>query len=496
MTFSSTRRFCSGTLVIVALVCLSSCAVPLAPGYQIEKQSITVRFVPGAPPHLAIRAQYRLANVGATSLDSVELGLPSEKGFGLANLRVKIDRREVTPRREPGQTSAPAEGETAVSEMWPETWLIPFESRWSRRQRKNLVLEYDLAATPSADSRMSIAANAFYLNDSGWFPDPISTKALFATDVVRPDPSELIVDVPASFVATASGEPRGTHKTSNETELRFLLHKDDFDPYVVAGAYRHQTITTADGAVVICTFKPIPAAQAQQTGAQVAAAAKFYAQTFGPLPKNMRTFTVADIETSSASPSVGLLPGIVPNWALPDQSASRLGSPPIPQVPELDVAYTWFGHLITPRAEAWLLPGAMSAYALSLSSPASEDDKVERSHSIQSLLQDYDRHASRAVEKSMISLVSTDPLDQVLMGDAKSELFLFALEDKCGRQNLIHAMAHMVYALRGQEYGYNDFRAALEQECHQDLSGMFATWLDQKGIPADFRARYENATSK
>ncbi|HXT74309.1 MAG TPA: hypothetical protein VN785_10705, partial [Candidatus Angelobacter sp.] len=142
MTFSSTRRFCGGALLVVALICLSSCAVPLAPGYQIEKQSITVRFVPGAPPHLAIRAQYRLANVGTTSLDSIELGLPSEKGFGLANLRVKIDGREVTPQRERSETSAPAEGETAVAETWPSTWRIPFESRWSRRQRKNLVLEY------------------------------------------------------------------------------------------------------------------------------------------------------------------------------------------------------------------------------------------------------------------------------------------------------------------------------------------------------------------
>ncbi|MGH9709331.1 MAG: hypothetical protein ACRD37_02135, partial [Candidatus Acidiferrales bacterium] len=71
-------------------------------------------------------------------------------------------------------------------------------------------------------------------------------------------------------------------------------------------------------------------------------------------------------------------------------------------------------------------------------------------------------------------------------------LFLFALEDRCGRENVEHAIAHMVYALRGQEYGYMDLRVALEQECRQDLSSMFATWLDQKGIPADFRARYQN----
>jgi aminopeptidase N len=52
----------------------------------------------------------------------------------------------------------------------------------------------------------------------------------------------------------------------------------------------------------------------------------------------------------------------------------------------------------------------------------------------------------------------------------------------------------MVYALRGQQYDYSDFRAALEQECHQNLSNFFDVWLRQKGIPDDFRARYENAS--
>ncbi len=75
----------------------------------------------------------------------------------------------------------------------------------------------------------------------------------------------------------------------------------------------------------------------------------------------------------------------------------------------------------------------------------------------------------------------------------KSLLLLFALEDKCGAENVRHAISDMVYALRGQEYGYSDFRAALEQQCHQDLADFFRSWLAQPGIPPDFRARYESA---
>ena len=499
MTFSSTRRFGGGALVVAALICLSSCAVPLAPGYQIEKQSITVRFVPGSPPHLAIRAQYRLANVGTAPLDSIELGLPSEKGFGLANPRVKIDGREVTPQRESSQTSAPAEGETSVSEMWPETWRISFESRWPRRQRKNLVLEYDLAATPAPDPRISIASNAFYLNDSAWFPDPISAKALFAKDVVRPDPSDLIVDVPANFVATAGGELRRTRKTGDQTEFRFLLHKDDFDPYVVAGQYQQQRISGPGVTVLFWTLQAFPPAILQQTATSLSATDSFLASTFGAIRRANQPLLVVQAsalghpQQELDDHSVVTLPGMIlfsPTDFSRDTSAgtalAALGK---------RLALSWFQHVITPQPEAWLLGGSLASYAMVLANEgsgttAARDDLIRRR------LTRFDQLGNEGAEKPIAFVISGATAQQRQMGDAKSTLFPFALEDRCGRENVEHALAHMVYALRGQEYGYTDFRAALEQECHQDLSSMFATWLDQKGIPADFRARYQNATSK
>ena len=498
MTFTSTRRFCGGALVVAALICLSSCAVPLAPGYQIEKQSITVRFVPGAPPHLAIRAQYRLANVGTAPLDSIELALPSAQGFGLANLRVKIDGREVTPQRERSETSAPAEGETAAAETWPETWRIPFESRWSRRARKNLVLEYDLAATSATDPRISIATNAFYLNDSGWFPGPISTKALFAKNVVRPDPSDLIVDVPANFVATASGETRAAHKASGETEFRFLLHRDDFDPYVVAGAYQQQKFVTPDGDVIFWTFESVPTQQEQTRAARLASAKKIYEATFGPLPGSAKGIVVVQMsftpnEPTKAGPFGGtLLPNIILEFAA--LHPRSFGAAPLPHSLRLDLASMWFIQSIRPRPEAWLLAGALSAYALSLTSE-SAGDQVVRALAVRDLLNDYDEERAKAVEKPVAFLTPDEPAGPQRIGGDKSVLFFAALEDKCGAENLRHAIAHMVYALRGQEYGYNDFRAALEQECHQDLANFFDIWLNHTGIPPDFRARYDKSNS-
>ncbi|HLW44519.1 MAG TPA: hypothetical protein VKS00_08515 [Candidatus Acidoferrales bacterium] len=499
MTFSSTRRFGGGALLVVALICLSSCAEPLAPGYQIEKQSITVRFVPGAPPHLAIRAQYRLANVGTAPLDFIELGLPSEKGFGLANPRVKIDGREVMLQRESSQTSAPAEGETAVSEAWPETWRIRFESRWPRRQRKNLVLEYDLAQTSAPDPRISIASNAFYLNDSAWFPDPISAKALFAKDVVRPDPSDLIVDVPANFVATASGELRRARKTGDETELRFRLHKDDFDPYVVAGQYQQQRIAGSGVTVLFWTLQAFPPAILQQTATSLSATDSFLVSTFGAIRRASQPLLVVQAPAPGNSQqglddhSAVTLPGMI-LFSPPDFSRDTSTGAALAALGKR-LALSWFQHVITPRPEARLLGGSLASYAVVLADEksgamAARDDLIRRR------LTRFDQLGGEVAEKPIAFVTSGDTPREHEMAGAKSMLFLFALEDRCGRENLDHALAHMVYALRGQEYGYTDFRATLEQECHQDLSSMFATWLDQKGIPGDFRARYENATSK
>jgi hypothetical protein len=495
LTFSSTRRFCSGALVVVAFVCLSSCGVPLAPGYQIEKQSITVRFVSGAPPHLAIRAEYRLANVGTAPLDSIELGLPSEQGFGLANLRVKIDGREVTSQREPGQTSAPAEGEPAVSEMWPATWRILFESRWPRRARKNLVIEYDLAATPAPEPRISIASNAFYLNDSGWFPDPISTKALFAKDVVRSDPSELTIEVPANFVVTASGEPRGTHKAGDQTEFRFRLGKDDFDPYVAAGAYQQQRIPGSGVTVSFWTLQAFPSAVLEQAASSLSATDSSLASTFGVIRRANESLLVLQVPSPGNSQQESFdnrsvtLPGMI-LFSPPDFSRDTPTGTGIARL-EKRLALSWFQHVITPRPEAWLLDSSLASYAVALANeksgaPAARDDLIRRR------LTRFDQLGNEAAEKPIAFVTSGDTEQRRETGDAKSMLFLLALEDRCGRENLEHAIAHMVYALRGQEYGYSDFRVALEQECHQDLSSMFAAWLDEKGIPADFRARYQN----
>lgn len=470
--------------------------MPLAPGYQVEKESLKVRFVPGAPPHLASRADYQLRNVGTTPLDSIEVTVPGEKTFGRANLRVLVASREVKPQAEQNSDSPSAPDQFASAES---LWRIPLAPALRKKQKINVRLEYDLAATAPTDPRIFAAENMFYLNDSGWFPEFQEPKALFAEDITRPNPTDLDVIVPANFLVTASGQPRGTRKHASEMEYSFRIHKDDFDPYILAGAYQQQKISANGSNIAIWTLKPIPVTPAQQIATQVTAAANFYSQNFGALPKSMNTLYDAEMPNQAAdrgsresSEQTWILPGVVYGAEGGKAFSAVFANSLSEAFGPMDLARTWFAHLIVPRPEAWTLAQGFDIYA---SAVLALGKSQTQNANIVSILSNYDAEHSQAIEKPLISLTPNDPEAQLQLGGYKMQLFFFALQDKCGQQNLLHAMHHMVYALRGQQYGYNDFRVALEQECHQDLAPFFRTWLTQQGIPADFRARYENATA-
>jgi hypothetical protein len=454
-------------------ILISACGVPLAPGYQIQKEALTVHFVPGDPPHLAVRAEYRLANVGNAPLHFIGVELPGDKSFGRANVRAEIDGKEITLQHNPHEAA--------------DDWRIPFPVPWRQKEKLNLVLSYDLAAQPASDPRIFVAASTFYLNDSGWFPGLMGFKAFLSPAVVRPNPTLLTVIIPADFRITASGEPRGAKKQNRETEYRFRIRKADFDPYILAGQYSEQAVIFGDTRVTFWNAKPLSPPDAQVAGARVFSAYQIYAKAFGAL-SHASIFIIANRDYNDPQNKLWQVllfppPRIV--FSPGDVFVKPVVDEPFPSFSTKSaLAWTWFGHEIKPSPEAWLLARELAEYAATLAA------NTNRKVFISSALGSYD-HAA-AVEKPVISLSVGDPDEQIFMGRMKLILFLFALEDKCGQQNVTHAISDMVYALRGGEYGYPEFRSALEQQCHQNLDSLFHTWLAQPGIPPDFRTRYQS----
>jgi hypothetical protein len=76
---------------------------------------------------------------------------------------------------------------------------------------------------------------------------------------------------------------------------------------------------------------------------------------------------------------------------------------------------------------------------------------------------------------------------------AKSLLFFYGLQDLYGQAVFDNALRHMLYARRGGGFDLDDLISAFEQEAHQNVAQFVRRWMKHPGVPADFRARYENS---
>ena len=157
------------------------------------------------------------------------------------------------------------------------------------------------------------------------------------------------------------------------------------------------------------------------------------------------------------------------------------------------IAHNWFGEQIYPAPFAALgLGEGLPEYATLVIDEARKGE-AERRRRVIEFLHKYDEASAKAVEIRLGVSKLTDPPEQRAVSLAKAPLFFIALEDKCGEVPVRSALTRVVSLLRGQEVGYNDIRSAIEQTSGKDLAEFFRIWLYERGIPKDFRAKYEPA---
>jgi hypothetical protein len=121
----------------------------------------------------------------------------------------------------------------------------------------------------------------------------------------------------------------------------------------------------------------------------------------------------------------------------------------------------------------------------------SRDGEAARRSAVQMRLRAYDDAKAKAVEKRITDITWQDPWELRQLAYSKGALFFVALEDRCGEAPARQAITHLVQALRGETGGFSELRSAAEEQTGQNLADFFRTWLNQTGIPADFRTRYE-----
>jgi hypothetical protein len=473
-------------LPVLLFLCAFSCGVPLAPGYRVLTESREVRFVAGSPPELQIRGLFKLENTGDRDLAFVDANFPDENAFGRKDLRVEIGRREVVPANLP---AADQQGQAG------NALRIPLDPPWARKRTLELVIEYNLASPQDSGSRITLGENSFHLGSRGWFPVLQPPKYLLSPFPRRPSVTPYTVRVPSDFLVLARGAPKGRKKDGGEIEYRFSLRQDDLPPYIVAGRYVVSPSGRDSKSAAFWTLQPLkddpgPALE------EIAKAWNILETDFGPLDRNIAAPRVVESPElrehlpGDAGPAAAAFPGGV--LVNPAALALGIGSDRFREITAHGLAHDWFGDEMYPAADAALGMGeGLPEYATivideALHGPAARRDRITK------YLREYDDARKSADEKPLGVTMSNDSAEQRHIALAKAALFFVALEDACGAGNMQSGLRNMVTLLRGQEASYDSLLSALEQSSGKNLSELFRVWLNDKGIPADFRARYQD----
>jgi hypothetical protein len=79
---------------------------------------------------------------------------------------------------------------------------------------------------------------------------------------------------------------------------------------------------------------------------------------------------------------------------------------------------------------------------------------------------------------------------------AKSFLFFYALQDRYGPETFRKAVRHMLDSRRNSGFNLDDLIAAFDQEAHGNTAAYVRLWMKHPGVPAEFRAKYENTSAQ
>jgi hypothetical protein len=473
-------------LAAIFILSSSACTVPLAPGYRILKETRELQFVAGQNPGLQIRGTFTLANVGTTELKFIDVVFPDEKAFGRRNLRARMDGRDAPLSQLPEENRQDA----------PHTLRLALDPPWEQKQKRTLDIEYTLSSPEDSGERITLAESSFQLGFRGWFPVLRPPKHVLAPFPKRPDKTIVSIRVPQDFLVLSRGAPTGPKQQGGDVEHRFLLRNDDLAPYVVAGRYSESTSRGKSDSAIFWTLNPLEE-DPTAPGERLAAAWNVLQTDFGPIDKNIRVPRVVECPGLHAhiAGEEGPAAASFPGGALVNSEALALGIGSEVFIGKVThaLAHNWFGGaLYFNSATAIGMGEGLPDYATIVIDEA-RIGVAARQQRISRFLGEYNEALKQTVEIPLGLTSLLDPPEQRRVAMAKAPLFFAALEDAYGEAPVRAGLNRLVTLLRGQEVGYDDLRAALEESTGKNLAETFRTWLFGKGILSEFSARYKSA---
>ena len=464
-------------LLFLLALWVSSCAVPLGPGYTVEKQAVQVHFVPGPAPRIEVAADYRLRNTGNQPLTALELRVPAPRRFRVTDLRAEW---EGVPLQSERAADAPR-----------RTRVLTFPASWAVRERRHLHLSFEIEKPEAGEPQLNLAPDAFYLPAEGWNPELLPAKGLFASGGVSPKSWELSVRVPQAFLVHASGRERKSARKNGEKTMLFTQHPTDRYPFVLAGQYTATKFDAAGETIFVWTRSAQDAAALGQVQESLTRAISVYEAAFGGRGKDEHGLWIVECPVAGScaprispamarllAPEKGGNPAEIASLdsVLVDPSGG-LSEISISAAPSL--AASWLGYGRNPGFWEQEPPlSALPAFAAALGREAMEGPSV-RTEVIRRALAEVPQNTAAR------------PSGEQILSREKSLLFFYALQDRFGSAAFGNAVRHMIQARAGRGFDLDDLIAALEQETHQEVAAFVRLWLKHPGIPEDFRARYE-----
>jgi hypothetical protein len=245
------------------------CSGSVAPGYTIEKQRIEVTYSKTAPDRVSVRAWYRIRNSGSQPLEQIHFRLPFRGRT--EDLRVEWG------------------GETLVSQSVAGSGVelsVHFNAPWNLKDRKELVLSFDLRTVNPEISFGEGRGPFFFLPSGGWYPYLLPPTVPLSHGGVAPDKWELVVDVPQGYKVHASGTQHGQdHSEARDrtgSSYRFEQKlQTDFEPFVVAGPYVEQQARLGSETVFIWSASPVSQTRIQEISERFGEEAEYFTREYG-----------------------------------------------------------------------------------------------------------------------------------------------------------------------------------------------------------------------
>jgi len=483
--------------LVASLSFAAGCTSSFGPGYTINKQDIDVHFEPGPPPHITIKSSYELTNNGTRPLSELELRLPGKRRFNTSNVELIWDGQPLNSEPSPD---------------YPRNTLVKLPNIWGVSGRHSLHIAMKLETpSPGESSFLGFTPDAFFLPAQGWAPQLLPAEGVFATGGAPPDKWDLTLHVPKDFVVHTSGDKVKTSKHGDEATIHARQRIVDIYPFVIAGRYVTKQIGSDRQKIYLWTRKRRDPGDIRAVSDSLIKTLGNYNVVFGP--------------RSVAQPPAGFLgrhhtsgQNGLPLWlaecpVIPGCFTERnslnaevlgtkdevrsgemisLDSAMIDPGPGLKkmalatapaLAASWLGYGQNPGFYEQAPPlSAFPAFAAAVGDEAL-NGATARIETI--------RRTLAAIPKDSPPLGKES--DTALR--AKSFLFFYALQDRYGPETFRKAVRHMLDSRRNSDFNLDDLIAAFDQEAHGNTAAFVRLWMKHPGVPADFRAKYENSSA-